>query len=54
MLETTPQEDPMYSAKVTGNQDSSNQLNINHSGHKATLRDAVKNKKAVTEPKKIV
>lgn len=44
----------MYSAKVQGNQDSTNQLNLNHSGHKATLAHAVKNKKQVKPTPKVV
>jgi hypothetical protein len=46
----------MYSTKVTGsqNQSSSNQLNLNHSGHKATLSHAVKNKQQVKpQPKQV-
>ncbi|MFN8126663.1 MAG: hypothetical protein U0R64_09180 [Candidatus Nanopelagicales bacterium] len=42
----------MYSTKVLGNTTDTT-MSINHSSHKATMKDAIKNKKAVPQtPKK--
>jgi hypothetical protein len=43
----------MYSAKILGNEGSSNLMSINHSNHKAAMAEAVKNKKQLpAQPKK--